>query len=68
MSDLITRAIRFTNTTRPNSADNRRAIQLVRELLVHINVLELEKEDRTDMESMECTRCGKMIAVHSARE
>jgi hypothetical protein len=42
MTDLVTRAIRFTNTTRPNSADNRKAIQLVRELLQHIN--ELDKQ------------------------
>lgn len=41
--DLITRAIRFTNTTRPNSADNRKAIAIVRELLQHINELEKEK-------------------------
>ena len=38
--DIVTRAIRFANTTRPNSIDNRKAIQLVNELLKHVNELE----------------------------
>lgn len=48
--DLITRAIRFTNTTRPNSIDNRRALQLVRELLQHINEMEKQTERESDKE------------------
>ena len=43
--DLIMRAIRFTTTTKPNSIDNRRAIELIRELLQHINDLELKLEE-----------------------
>ena len=47
--NIVTRAMRFVNLTKPNSIDNRKAIQLVRELLMRINELDqriegMEKE------------------------